>query len=192
MKKLFLCMIMVMGIVGLTGCSGSKNISKDEAKEKALKEVNGEVIGYNQDLDDDDTPHYEFNIVQDGKCYEVKVHSKTGEIISKELDKDYQQQNDNSGSGNSNSSNGSNSNNNTNNNVATPTINADEAKQIALQRVGGGTVTKCELGDSDDTYGQTNGAQVYEIEIRYNSKEYDVLVNGNTKEIIKVEESFID
>lgn len=181
MKKIILCMMMAIGLFGLSGCSSDKHISKDEAKEKALKEVNGDITGYGQDLEDD-TPYYEFDIVQEGKRYEVKVHSKTGEIISKELDENYKEENKTEEEVNDNA-----------NKVPAPAVSEDDAKKAALEKVGGGTVIKCELSDNDNSYDEGSATtQMYKVTIQYNSKEYDVLVNANSKEIIKVEENVID
>lgn len=154
----------------LTGCTSDKTISKEEAQKKALAEVNGDVTSYAQDLNDD-TPFYAFDIVQDGKRYEVKVHAKTGDIISKELDEDYQTENEI---------------NNNANHGTTNVITEDEAKKAALDKVGGGTVVKCEL-EADD-----GSTRKYKVEIQYNNKEYDVEVHAVSKEILKVEEHNID
>lgn len=181
MKKIVLCLMMVISVFALSGCSSDKHISKDEAKEKALKEVNGDVTGYGQDLEDD-TPYYEFDIVQEGKRYEVKVHSKTGEIISKELDEDYKEEDKKEDAVNDNG-----------NKVPAPAVSEEDAKKAALEKVGGGTVVKCELSDRDSTYDASgSSSQVYKIEIQYNSKEYDVVVDADSKNILKVEENNID
>lgn len=181
MKKTILCMMMVIGLFGLSGCSSDKHISKDEAKEKALKEVNGDVTGYGQDLEDD-TPYYEFDIVQEGKRYEVKVHSKTGDIISKELDENYKEEDKAKDDVNDNA-----------NKVPAPAVSEEDARKVALEKVGGGTVIKCELSNDDTSYDEGSAStQMYKVTIQYNSKEYDVLVNANSKEIIKMEENTID
>lgn len=176
-KKLYALVTIVF--LGLSGCSNDKDLSKEEAKEKALQEVSGKVTGYNQDLKDS-PPYYEFDIVQEGQRYEIKVHSKTGEIISKELDASYQEtklpQTD------------THSNPNSTNETASM-ISMEDAKNIALERVGGGTIIKCEL-DNDDDYTPT--IQVYEVEIHYNNKEYDVTIDAISKEVIQVKEDRID
>lgn len=190
MKKIISYTLVAILFLGITGCA-SKHISKDSAKEKALKEYNGEIVSYDQDLDDD-TPYYEFDIVQGNECYEIKVHSKTGEIISKKLNTEYS----NGATDNNNTT--PNSNNKTNGNTnntqtTTPTVTMEEAKTIALNKVGGGTVIKCELDYSDDYPSQgSQNIQVYEVDIHYNNKEYDVVIHADTKEILKYEEDFID
>lgn len=184
MKKICLYLMMVISIFGLSGCSSDKHISQDEAKEKALKEVNGNVTGYESKLDED-TPYYSFDIVQEGKKYEVKVHSKTGDIISKELDDDYKAEDNNANQADDINDNA--------NKVPKPAVSEDDAKKAALDKVGGGNVVKCELSDVDSSYTDgTNTTQMYKVTIQYNSKEYDVLVDANTKDIKKVEENTID
>lgn len=169
MKKVSLLATLFAITLGLTGCTSEKTLSKQEAQEKALKEVNGDVTSYGQDLKAD-TPYYEFDIVQDGQRYEVKVNAKNGEIISKELDEDFATENEI---------------NNNANHGTTNIITEDEAKKAALDKVGGGTVAKCEL----DTDGSD---KKYEVTIHYNNKEYEVHVDAVTKEILKVEENEID
>lgn len=184
MKKICLYVMMVISIVGLSGCSSDKHISQDEAKKKALEEVNGDVTGYKSSLDED-TPYYGFEIVQEGKLYEIKVHSKTGEIISKELDEDYKGDNKDDTDADKINDNA--------NKVPAPAVSEEDAKKAALDKVGGGTVIKCEVSNVDSSYTDgTNTNQVYTVTIQHNSKEYDVVVDANTKEIKTVEENTID
>ncbi|MFQ6793383.1 PepSY domain-containing protein [Thomasclavelia sp.] len=162
MKKII---SLVLLVVVLVGCGGNnKTISMDEAKEIALKEVNGEVVRYEEDRDDGRT-YYEFEIIADNKKYDLEVDGETGDIIKKEIDEDYV--------GNTNQN---------NNASTTATISQDEAKKIAEDRIGtGGNLIKCEL-DSDD------GVLKYEIEIIKDNIKYEIDVNANTGEIVKYEE----
>ncbi|GHV31757.1 hypothetical protein FACS1894167_14420 [Synergistales bacterium] len=59
-------------------------------------------------------------------------------------------------------------------------ITAEKAKEIALSKVGGGTVVECKLD-------YEHGKQVYEIEIRYNGRKYEVDVDVATGNIVKYE-----
>ncbi|TSB44712.1 PepSY domain-containing protein [Alkalicoccobacillus porphyridii] len=60
-------------------------------------------------------------------------------------------------------------------------ISAEEAKAIAIKEVGeGAKVTEVDL-DTDD------GISIYEIELNLNGTEYDVDLDANTKEVLKVE-----
>lgn len=58
------------------------------------------------------------------------------------------------------------------------TISYERAKEIALAKVGGGTVTEIELD-------RKNGQLVYEVEVKYNGMEYEIDVNAATGEILK-------
>lgn len=59
-------------------------------------------------------------------------------------------------------------------------ITAESAKQIALSKVGGGTVTECKLD-------YEHGRQLYEIDIRYNGWEYEIDIDATTGDIVKYE-----
>lgn len=72
----------------------------------------------------------------------------------------------------------------TDNYLGTPTtkegtsVTLEEAKQIALDHVGGGRITKARQ-DFDD------GRLEYEIEIRYNGLEYEIDIDATTGNIVK-------
>ena len=53
-------------------------ISASEAKDIALKQLNGEIIDFEFD-GDDRTPHYEIDIVKGTEKIEVKINASTGE-----------------------------------------------------------------------------------------------------------------
>lgn len=57
-------------------------------------------------------------------------------------------------------------------------ISYERAKEIALAKVGGGTVKEIELD-------YENGRLVYEIEVKYNGMEYDIKIDAVTSEILK-------
>lgn len=61
---------------------------------------------------------------------------------------------------------------------AEATVTYEKAKQIALAKVGGGTVKEIELD-------YENGILIYEVEIKYNSVEYEVDVDASTGEVVK-------
>lgn len=193
MKKILMIMLLTVIFTGCSSANKNSALTLDEAKEIALKEVEGQVTKAKQDRDDG-KDYYDFTIITDSEKYEVEVDANTGEIIKKEKDDDYivnnnqnnqttnPDNNQNSTDNNQNNTN-NNGNNNNNNNVNNPTqttISASEAQNIALNQVGGGYLTKCEL-DHDD------GLTVYEIEIKNGNKEYDVEINAATGEIIKYE-----
>ena len=60
-------------------------------------------------------------------------------------------------------------------------ISEDEAREIALERVGGGTVTEVEFDECE-------GRLIYEIEVKHNGVEYEVEIDAITGEVIKFEE----
>ena len=59
----------------------SSNITLSQAKELALKEVNGKIISTKTDDDD-----YEITVQKDGYIYEIEVNKKTGKIT--DIDKE--------------------------------------------------------------------------------------------------------
>lgn len=64
-------------------------------------------------------------------------------------------------------------------------ISKSKAKSIALDKVGGGHITECEL-DTDD------GIKKYEIKIIYNGHEYDIEINAGSGTIISFEKELPD
>lgn len=67
--------------------------------------------------------------------------------------------------------------------TAAAEISAEQAKEIALDYVGGGTVTKC-------TRDYENGKQVYEIAIVYGDKKYEMDIGVYDSEITDYEEKY--
>jgi len=57
-------------------------------------------------------------------------------------------------------------------------ISYERAKEIALATVGGGTVKEIELD-------RENGRLVYEVEVKYNGREYEIDIDAITGEIVK-------
>lgn len=177
MKK-FLFLILVA--VGLTGCSNSSNaITLSEAETIALNEVGGEIIRSSQESDDGRIV-YDVDVLSDGTLHEFEINAK-GKITSHEQERNYATNYTTTSSSNNSSNNSTDTNNSSNTTTnATQTadiITAEEANTIALNRVGGGNVTKNEL-DTDD------GVVVYEIEIVFNVSEYELVINAVTGAII--------
>ncbi|MDF9824008.1 putative membrane protein YkoI [Breznakia sp. PF5-3] len=166
MKKYIIgCLILMVVIVG--GCrnddrnqannpkeTSKAEITLEEAKEIALKEVNGGVVKANQDSDDGIT-YYEIDIVKDGIKYDFEI-DLSGTIISKEIDDDYVDA--------------------TNKNY----ISQAKAEEIALAKVGGGSVEKSKLEHDD-------GIAYYEIDIVKDNIRYDVEVSATDGNVIKYE-----
>ena len=98
MKIVKLTLATTLGALGMTGFLGisatasNLSISKDEAKNIALQQFQGQVIELSYDRDDQ-VPHYEVTILTNTEEVEVDIHAYTGEIltIDRELiqDKNY-------------------------------------------------------------------------------------------------------
>lgn len=170
MKKIFALMLVS---VMLFGCSNNKveAISLEEAEDIALKEVDGEVLKAKKDKDDGIT-YYDFTIVTDSEKYEVEVNAENGKVLKVEKDDDYVP-------ANSNTTDQTNQNNTQNNTQ----ITAEKAQEIAMNRVGTGTLVKCELDFDDDTQ-----KYKYEIEIKDGRVEYDLEIDAVSGEIIQYEQ----
>lgn len=163
MKKVIMLLFAVMV---LAGCSNKTNaMTLEQAQELALKEVDGEVVKAKEDIDDG-VKYYDFTIITDSEKYEIEIDGDSGKVIKKEKDVDYQPAttDSNSGTGESNAE-----------------ISIEDAKKIAIDKVGGGDIVKTELD-------YENGISKYEIEIRKDNKEYDLEINRETGEIIKYKE----
>lgn len=136
----------------------SSEISMEDAGETALKKVGGGVVT----KCDRSGGYYEITIEYENNEYSMSVDVYTAEIIDFET-KETEQAASISDAENDTSSNQS---DNTSSNIK---ISQSEAKEIALAKVGGGEIIKCELDDDD-------GKEVYEIEIIYNNREYSMKV----------------
>jgi len=132
-------------------------ISRDEARNIAIKLVNGEIIKMELH-DDDDTPEYEIKILKDGIKYEIEIDALTG--IVKEFEKDDDDDDDRS------------------NKPVGSIISLEDAKKIALARVNG-EIIKIELDDDDD--------MEYEIEIRKDGIKYELEIDAYTGVITEFE-----
>ena len=173
MKKVFA--LMLLSVI-LFGCGGNnaEAISLDEAEKIALKEVDGDVLKARKDKDDGIT-YYDFTIVTDTEKYEVEVNAENGKVLKVEKDDDYVPSQSNT----TDQTNQTNQNNTQN----TTQITAEKAQEIAMNRVGTGTLVKCELDFDDDTQ-----KYKYEIEIKDGRVEYDLEIDANSGEIIKYEQ----
>lgn len=183
MKKLMMVALMALLLMGCT--SASKNvISLEEAQEIALKEIEGKVLKAKED-EDDGVSYYDFTIITDSEKYEVEVDANSGAVLKVEKDDDYVGTTTNTTPTDNQTTPNTNENQSNTNNNPQATITAEKAQEIAMNRVGGGYLVKCEL-DHDD------GVLKYEIEIINANKEYDLEINANTGDIIKFEEDYED
>lgn len=190
-----------------TGCGG-KDIGRDAALEAALNdagvsESDATRLKVSEDRDDG-RKVYEIQFDADGKEYEYEIQASDGAIVSSDIEmiENYAElQNDsaqnsgtgqggteqsgNSGQGSAQGQTGTQSqagNQGNTNSGSAPgvALNADEAIQIALNRVPGATAqdVRIEL-DRDD------GRYKYEGEIIYNNIEYDFEIDANTGTILE-------
>ena len=190
-----------------TGCGG-KDIGRDAALEAALNDAGVSESDATRlkvsEARDDGRKVYEIQFDADGKEYEYEIQASDGAIVSSDIEmiENYAElQNDsaqnsgtgqggteqsgNSGQGSAQGQTGTQSqagNQGNTNSGSAPgvALNADEAIQIALNRVPGATAqdVRIEL-DRDD------GRYKYEGEIIYNNIEYDFEIDANTGTILE-------
>lgn len=147
-------------------------VTASQAKEIALKEVNGDVISLEFD-GDDLQPHYEIDVMKDHEKVELQIDAASGavQVTERETIKTIKQ------------------------NIAqavssvvpvakTAALSQQQAIDIALAKAAG-TVTDVELDDDDNEL-------VYEIEIRNGKMEYDFKIDANSGAIIEYKEDLED
>ncbi|WP_312459377.1 PepSY domain-containing protein [Proteiniclasticum sp.] len=130
----------------------ARRITLEEARRIALGRVNGTIV--EEERDDDS---YDFDIIYDGKKYEVEVHAFTGAV--KEVEADDDDDDDDRG-------------------ASTPQksrITLGDARRIALERVNGNIVDE----DMDE--------DSYDFEIHHQGKEYEIEINAFTGIITEFE-----
>lgn len=183
MKKLIVIPALLVAIGGgaalgqtdlLGSAEGKLAITADEAKEAALKEVNGQIVEFEYD-GDDRTPHYELDIVTDSEKVEMDVDAKSGAV--KVTEREVRA-----------TSNGNGFNDDFDDdkviNAAQAKISQEQAIKIA-QAKASGTVTKVKLDEDDNRL-------VYEIEIQNGQTEYEFDIDAQTGTIVKFEEDLED
>ena len=216
MKKLVIGLTISAAVIGgfviaQTMTSGSaatqstesiKLITEKEAKEIALKTVNGTITEIDFDQDDQ-RPHYEFEIQSNNEEVNIDVDATTGKatITKREVEKD-KVANTKPVQTNETASNVqvaddqdddvkvSETQTTLPNTASTSkeVITKAEAIKIA-STVAKGTVTKVELDiDNDDNY-QT---KTYELEFKDGNVEYDVEIDAYTGNIIEVNQDLED
>ncbi len=147
-------------------------VTASQAKEIALKEVNGDVISLEFD-GDDLQPHYEIDVMKDHEKVELQIDAASGavQVTERETIKTIKQ------------------------NIAqavssvvpvakTAALSQQQAIDIALAKAAG-TVTDVELDDDDNEL-------VYEIEIRNGNMEYDFKIDANSGAVIEYKEDLED
>ena len=194
MKKLFIGLTISAAVFGgfalaqsmTTGSAANqektspKLMTEQEAKDIALKEVNGTIIEAEYDHDDN-RPHYEFEIQSNKEEVNVEVDAKTGKatITERETVQAAAVKEEKANAA-----------------PKTNKANAAAAKKAVISKaeaiksaktVAKGTVTKVELDHDDD-----DQTQVYELEFKDGNVEYDVEVDAYTGKILKVEQDLED
>lgn len=190
MKKVGLLIVLFVFIVG---CSAQEDtfIGLTKAKELVVEKQAGEVIKAKSNLDEKD-PYYEIEVSDEVQICEYRVDAKTGEVklhqqrqhgnnqTTTPNEQQTTQPENGAGSGNGNG-------NMSQSNKPDGTITMKEAQDIAIQRVGGGTVVKSEW-DFEDDY----NTFVYEIEVRFGNYEYDIVIDAYNKTILEYQQDDID
>ena len=151
------------------------SISAGEAKKIALKQFEGEIIGFEYDRDDR-TPHYEIDILKGNEKIEVEVNAGTGKAAVTERETVGTATAETKGKAEEAEKATALANNST--------ISETQAIEIA-QAKAKGTVTDLELDEDDNRL-------IYEIEIRNGKMEYDFEIDAKTGDIIKYEEDLDD
>lgn len=78
---------------GESATTPKKNLTLNEAKALALKEVNGTIVKSERDYDDG-VLYYEFKISTGKKLYEVEIHAQSGLVTKVQLEDDDDYDND--------------------------------------------------------------------------------------------------
>jgi uncharacterized membrane protein YkoI len=146
-------------------------ISQDQAIATALAQVPGTFVEVDAE-NENGVYLYDVEIIYNGEEYSVDIDMMTGEVLSieRELISDGDEDDDDEDVSVTLSS-------STDTSSSSGPVTLSEAKQIALNRVGG-RVTDTEM---------KNSGRIYEIEIQKNGDEYDVLVERSTGKLLDVE-----
>ncbi|WP_285768304.1 PepSY domain-containing protein [Peribacillus sp. SI8-4] len=134
-------------------------MSEDEAIKLISDKLGGEVTQFEKDWDQPKT--YEMTVKTKDGYQDVDVDAEKGEILSQEREDDDDEDMSKQQA------------------VEEAKVSMEEAEKIALKKVGG-QVTDAEL-DSE------NGGLVYELEIKQDKKEFDVVVDAMTGKVLKTE-----
>lgn len=135
-------------------------ISRSKCKKLAKKQVSGGKILSMVKKHSDGIEIYKVKMNKGNKKYELEFHACTGKLLEYDWELTSKSKNSNK------------------------YIGAEKAKLIAIEKVGGGVVTKVEF-DNDD------GVPVYEVEIIKDNYEYDVEVHAKTGEILDIDMDYI-
>ncbi len=145
-------------------------ISEAQAKEIALNKVGGgKIVEFKLD-DDDGRPEYKIEIIDGAYEYELEIDGYSGRVV--EFEKDDRDDDDEKAKATSKSAPKSTTKTN-------DLIGEAKAKEIALNKVGGGMIVEFKLDDDDQT--------VYKIEIIAGAYEYELEIDGYTGRVVEFE-----
>lgn len=159
--------------------TNTKLITEQEARDIALKKVNGTIIEMDDDRDDN-RPHYEFDIQNNQEEVSVEVDAVTGKATITERETIQTEETVNEKQANTaetTKADGA---------AAKKTIITKAKAMDIAKTVAKGTVTKVKLDKDDD---QT---QKYELEFKDGNVEYDVEIDAYTGKILEVEQELED
>jgi len=171
----FAVLIMTVTIMSVTAFAASGSLTAAQAKEIALATVGGGTVTKCETDYDHGTQVYEIDIIFGDKKYEMDVAVGNGQIYGytvKTIGANDTATNTTTTSTTKPVSSGS-------------EITAARAKEIALARVGGGTVVECKLD-------YENGVRVYEVKIINGYTEYEIDVRVSDGSIVKSETDYED
>ncbi len=155
------------------------SITAQQAKDIAIKEINGTIVEFEYD-GDDRTPHYEIDVVLNNEKVEMDINANNGSVKITEREKinaaktNLEVEAQNAELKNQSAEQHGN----------TSYITQQQAIEIALAKAPG-TVTSIEFDEEDNT-------MVYEIEIHNGKTEYDFEIHATTGAVLKYEEELIN
>lgn len=159
------------------------SISVEKAKEIALKHAGlsaDQVSFIKSELDNDDgIQKYEIEFHNNNKEYDYEISAANGEILS------YDHDIENYNNGNTTNNNGTNNSGSNNTITNTSSISVEKAKEVALKHAG---LSANQVSFEKSELEKENGVQEYDIEFRYNNKEYSYKINANTGAILSYEQ----
>lgn len=178
----------VINDVGCTGnASSSGYIGENKALEIALEDASvkeSSIVGLEIEFDaEKGVLLYEVEFNVGTKEYEYDINAKTGKIMTRKIDDDYDDYH-NYNNQNNNSSNNGVSNGNGNGNGNSNYIGKEKAKNIAL---GDANISSNNIREYEIELDTDDGIAKYEIDFKSGNKEYSYEINATTGNIIDKE-----
>ena len=153
-------LLLAGGAAGTAAYAMNKGtLSESEASSLVTKEMGGEVTRVEKDWEDG--PTYEMTVKTDEGYQDVDLDAKNGAVLSVDQDDDEWEEEVNQDM------------------KKDVKLSLEDAEKKALKEVNG-KVTDAELD-------MENGKPVYELEVEKDQKEYDIDIDANTEEVLKVE-----